>query len=1261
MPPKKNQLRRPPASPRDVQAALAEARRVVLVHNASVRRRAPLVRPALDPSSVADTVLTPVTRPSAHLASPTLTTDPLRHSFSRERLQQSTAGPARATATPHMHSFVPSRQRTLSSFDGSPPAAGVGAGVPPVFDYGGYGPESPRAGPARPAPIRTFTAVSGSTPLAGGPAAGGYYQTHPLSPRPNAGPGSQCSSSIDAAKLQGSFADAASARHRPLLPESIRDAVHMYLASTGRHDVVTAMLRAEHEAAAEGPADASANPPPDGPSAEEQQRRAVSRKSHDLLRRSFLELSDERHAADAMRGSASTGLLSSHVLPTLYSFEESVQPDLVLLYTAMGERLLLQYARLGLPPPPREVCRYLAEQTKRLMWSPSDMAESIFLPCPANLGTGNVLYGTINQLVCELTRVYITQVPGPTGTSPSGELPPPIPEHLLTAGRVFEDAMLRRHLVFVPSAVLLAKLIERYFVPLSLRFHPEKYHMYGISVDVPDGEEGVPLIRSQGETVYRGTAAAGRGRPHAAADAHSLEAPGPHSPLSHPQHNAGNSATVAIGKREHTVRLITHYSKSGSLWLMICEQIQTKVLTVILQWLTTHPSHFDAEVIHCLLHFVEVCCYAPSRFADCPSKFPQIAEFIRTNCYAILRHLAKKRAANEPSPADESKLPRASLSGAASDKWAARQHGKLTSAVLCTFAMDERAKARADAVPPTLRRVLPSMPTWLSRAEPSEANPLLLPLFAFSRARRSGTHGGGRLGSTAGSGTMWSLADGKAAGQQQRPPSLTPGATGADARLAALERARCALELFSRFSLDEYIRGLTAAHQILFSMFPAPDLQVAALHATVTFQTSPKFQQSYLGIFLKTSTDLTEWATSLLLHAAVIDGERRAAVARRTHPAEPLWSLDDPGPHREGTFDGTASMFTHKVLGPDIAPGLQELLLGTAGRPESVNSGEEGEAASAAGDSLHGASAKDTPLVDGTSFFTTPGLSEAGHHSHRDAAEDGAGGGGGPAGHHHSHHHSHHHHLELDPSVRYFTRVLGRIVDLVVGFLRVNNLHASHAIFRGLRHPFVEKILNHRAVATEMDPHTRHQLRQLRGLYAGSGYGTDRDMPHFADPAGIDPPLRPPEHTAMTLGDYMRTLSDDAEFPTIPAVQYYLRELQRLHAREATFITKHMNEIHPRGSRRAAADSSGSGSTPAADTPVCLVHWRKLRIEDEIIMTVAALQAASLYYISSRATVVRFAAVNVELEQALAEQLDHILVDSVAEQTEMANKLLSTL
>jgi hypothetical protein len=1094
------------------------------------------------------------------------------------------------------------------------------------------------------------------------------------------------------------------------------------------------------------------------------------------------------------------------ILPTLCGLEEAVRPDLILLFSDLEAKITEQYRQLNIPLPSHEVLQYILSQAYEPMWSVGEDANAYHLFEPANPVTGMVLYGTLNQMVEQLTRVYVMPLTTP-------------PDIIIKSGRSFCEAFLRRHRMLLPSHVLLAKLMERYLVPLSLHLGFERFQVHGITVHLPGTGASLPPRRSQSETVLHGrrhpgaTSPAGGGAmgstsvggagntPGGAANtgesgvwgSRSARVLSPPSPQQQQRGAAGGGgranclnhgtnavveeyvrataaatspdaaliammrsgmlpavsndslvalANTAIGTAPAStltsypastflpsrggsggfpnaaasvagglggifnsgngaansrppVELVTTYSPSATLWLTVCERVQLKVLSVLLYWLQHHPHHFDDEMLRSVLHFVESCCYNTCKWADCPSRQPQIAEFIRQACHAALPLSFRRFGGlfgNEgfsPLSTAAGATPSTQLSALPpiSKEW--------RDGVLSGTWERRRLQLLSEAIPPTLRHsVKPELLPWTWITPMGLLTPRqYLPCFAFrtlptadvlsypgeERHQPYYQHGHHRHHS---------------AGSTTQVPSDMKG--GAYDGTTLHNVAQEALRLFGSCTFETYVRGLTAAHYRMFTAFPSQDIFIAAHYTNSSYLTSPAFQASFLGRFLNSSAVLTAWCVSLLLHAAYLDGERAAAVVAVANLSILNTFVGD-------TTDYGAAATTSEGDAGDGEGG------GAAGGHSPHNS--RSSSISLSNSPLSSASAA-TASAAAVSQSGTGGNMNTNSNVNNITTLDGADAAA-----------SARHGGLLHNPARQFLQVLDRLVDLVIGFLRVNNLHASYSVFRGFKHPFLQKLLRHRRISAHIHAQTAHRIRKLEGLFTsipptsasaeasqasgravgsgspGSG-GAKRQSATAAAAAGVkDPavdddlstsgndgfnaakangPTSPMSDTAPrrnrkchhSFFEYLNTVPDSVEYPTVPVVQYYLRELQMLFALEPTFFTVPSHQMQSRfvseEVRLAGVFTMPSAGLeeelhPTAASPIAVVNWRKMHLVDDWIQRVNGNQMSCLHYISSRSTVVRHIMPDLDFEKAFDTQLSRVVVTNTTLLQEMANRLYSVL
>ena len=195
------------------------------------------------------------------------------------------------------------------------------------------------------------------------------------------------------------------------------------------------------------------------------------------------------------------------------------------------------------------------------LWNDSTSSSSTLLV--RNEQTGRIVAGSLNQLVEQLTCVFITP-----HVSRS--------EERLAMDDAFTKSLLMTHRYFTSSHALLAKLLQRFFVPCSIPFS-EQYDQRGVLINAPAS------LFSTVRSPYNGQ---------------------------------------PLGKRT-------------ALYVEATRLIQIKVCCVIAQWLNLLPSHFDRTMLEAIEAFVAENCYVPAVWADCPAQLMQAAEFIKEGVYRV--------------------------------------------------------------------------------------------------------------------------------------------------------------------------------------------------------------------------------------------------------------------------------------------------------------------------------------------------------------------------------------------------------------------------------------------------------------------------------------------------------------------------------------------------------------------------------------------------------------------------------------------------
>ncbi|KEG14558.1 hypothetical protein DQ04_00411220 [Trypanosoma grayi] len=235
-----------------------------------------------------------------------------------------------------------------------------------------------------------------------------------------------------------------------------------------------------------------------------------------------------------------------------------------------------QFHAMGLQPPEADTMHYVLDPNERRMWSPQDAADAIYISGGKSAGTGRRMFGTLHQLIEELTHVSVLPLSS-------------LSEDKLRVQEEFTCAFLRQHRYFTSSHTVLAKLMERFLVPLSVQLGFEHFEAHGITVHAP----GTSLSPSLCTLLVTSGSEDGEER-----------------------------------------RRASHFSPSATLWLLVCRKVQMRVLSVLLLWLREYPQHFDEEMHQCINLFLEDCCFTPQPWSDCPSQLAGMAEFVRTSIAA---------------------------------------------------------------------------------------------------------------------------------------------------------------------------------------------------------------------------------------------------------------------------------------------------------------------------------------------------------------------------------------------------------------------------------------------------------------------------------------------------------------------------------------------------------------------------------------------------------------------------------------------------
>ncbi|CAD2218924.1 RasGEF N-terminal motif containing protein, putative [Angomonas deanei] len=1001
------------------------------------------------------------------------------------------------------------------------------------------------------------------------------------------------------------FGESPSSRFRPFSKESIRNAVIAHLEITGRHDVVIAMLKDEATSAQRGEeevrhqlalrmraaavetATAFEDPvskvddfsvlnstenrtpfsarAPTGHSGTQSALSTSPRKPNqkrypknafDFFKRGIEELQteieqniplhvygtdlrkDNPHVPTKAKPDKKRLFTYGRILPTLCGLPETLFFDLAILYMHFPQRLRRQYDELHLRTPPREVLQYIEEQSKEPMWSVAGSANLLGMPpnvCPQ---TGDILFGTLHELVEKLTGVSITEEPLPAPDAHAAS---------------FVDVFFRQHRCFTTSAALLAKLIERFMVPLALPLGFKKYRAHGIYIDI--NSDTFPRKRSQCETVSGrpfnpnlGGSVAESMKVGSTLDfMRNMEGEGYLDDFlsSHDDSRVEDSTSHWMSRPPSTEddahqdygNLVTYYSKSASLWLQVCSRIQVKVLAILLHWVRHFPHQFDQTMLRTILHFCDQVCYLPARWTDCPVELPQVGEFLRHEAAKLLNRLEFE----EPD----------------------QLFRQGSSRVLTPAGQISRRAFVEHTIPPTMSRLHTSFHTWLKAfvEEVSVEHEEHLPPFTFRK--RPEIHQG-YLGKRVTRSTI--------------------------DRDALLERSRLSLDLFSHFSMADYVKGLTASHLTLFALFPPNDIVALAKHESPPFFSTDTFKNSFISAFLHSSTDLTEWSTSLLLHAAFVD------------------SMQPPPSTEQSSADSiTAFMQTNAEL---KGAGKKKVFV-------SVDSDED---------------ASDTSSVEDEA----PGNAQQRAH--------------------------------------YLVIAVCRIVDLVVAFLQVNNVHASYSIFQCFSHPYVIKLMSCQRVASLIPLTAVHSVRRLQWFFTPMDKASKLKPPfkHFSQSTEgqkaetEDLPFLY-RHLHFDSPEYLNHLPDKSEYPLVPVLQPIIKEFQTLDNTVPAFLTSPKSPFHPMAHENtvdAAVPSQrkpAPGPTLQQENDLILIHWRKFAKLDEMVENVRQLQKDAAYYLAARSTLGKTISVDRGFEEGFHSQLNTVIIEDVPTQTFMVKSFFRLL
>ncbi|ESL07333.1 hypothetical protein TRSC58_04979 [Trypanosoma rangeli SC58] len=86
-------------------------------------------------------------------------------------------------------------------------------------------------------------------------------------------------------------------------------------------------------------------------------------------------------------------------------------------------------------------------------------------------------------------------------------------------------------------------------------------------------------------------------------------------------------------------------------------------------------------------------------------------------------------------------------------------------------------------------------------------------------------------------------------------------------------------------SVKQYAVGLTSLHMRLFNTLQPEDVLAVAYRSFTAYLSSSAFLLTPVGLFLASSTDLSLWTVSVLLHAAALDGHQMRGAGHTSSPA----------------------------------------------------------------------------------------------------------------------------------------------------------------------------------------------------------------------------------------------------------------------------------------------------------------------------------------------------------------------------------------
>ncbi|KAF5217381.1 hypothetical protein ECC02_009758 [Trypanosoma cruzi] len=419
-----------------------------------------------------------------------------------------------------------------------------------------------------------------------------------------------------------------------------------------------------------------------------------------------------------------------------------------------ASKLTSQFKSMDLPAPDETFVRYALDSNDKHMWSVQDDVDALYVAGVGWDGHGMPMFGTLHQIIEALTHVSVLPLSTPS-------------EEKLLAQEEFTHAFLRQHRYFTSSHTVLAKLMERFTVPLSVKLGFENFEAHGIRVHAPGTSLSAFLSVSRITRTHR-----------------------------------GDEKVVKGG--------VNSFSPSASLWLFVCQSIQMRVMSVLTLWLREYPQHFDDAMHHSIHLFLDDCSSISQPWSDCPSQLHAMMEFVRDSISAAAE---KKRTGT----------------------LATRQH-RLTDG------------------PPTLTSSSPS------RTVAAEEN-------SFTRRQAYPT-------------CIFLLR------------ALTDVGSSTEFRTESwVDKLQEVVNLCLALSVEQYAAGLMSLHLHLFTSLQAEEVLKVLHRSSAAYLSSSSFHLTPVGAFLASSTDLSAWTVSVLLHAAALDGHQMRDAGHISSAAENFLKL----------------------------------------------------------------------------------------------------------------------------------------------------------------------------------------------------------------------------------------------------------------------------------------------------------------------------------------------------------------------------------